>query len=61
MALQLAQVAKEQLPEQPEVNDTLGWVYFKKDLFGQAASAFQQAIEKDPKNPSTTSGWASRW
>src|SRR4029453_10479330 len=31
-ALQLAQTAKSQLPDVPEVNDTLGWIYHKKGL-----------------------------
>ena len=51
LALQLAQTAKSQLTDRPEVNDTLGWVYYKKGLATLAVSPFQQSIEKDPKNP----------
>ena len=51
VALGLAQVAKKALPEQPEVNDTLGWVYYRKGLFPQAIRAFDQSIQKDPNNP----------
>jgi tetratricopeptide (TPR) repeat protein len=50
MALQLAQIAKSQLPDQPEVNDTLGWIYHKKGLSSLAVPALLQSVEKDPKN-----------
>jgi Flp pilus assembly protein TadD len=52
VALQLAQTAKEQLPDTPEVNDTLGFVYLKKDLANLAIPPLQAAVEKDPQNPS---------
>src|SRR5206468_2690353 len=52
VALQLAQVAKAQAPDQPDVNDTLGWVYLKKDLATLAIPAFQVSVGKDPKNGS---------
>jgi Tfp pilus assembly protein PilF len=51
VALQLAQVAKEQLPDVPEVNDTLGYVYLKKNLANLAVAPLQLATEKDPQNP----------
>lgn len=51
VALRLAQVAKEQLPDVPEVNDTLGFIYLKKDLANLAVPPLQAAIEKDPQNP----------
>ena len=51
MALQLAQTAKAKLPDAPEVNDTLGWIYYKKDLASLAVPPLQLAAEKDPKNP----------
>ena len=51
IALQLAQTAKSQLPDQPEFNDTLGWIYYKKDLATLAIPPLQQSVEKDPKNP----------
>jgi Tfp pilus assembly protein PilF len=50
VALQLAQTAKAGLPDSPEVSDTLGWIYYKKDLPGLAIAPLQQALEKDPKN-----------
>jgi tetratricopeptide (TPR) repeat protein len=50
-ALQLAQAAKAELPDHPEVNDTLGFVYLKKQLPSLAIPPLRLAIEKDPKNP----------
>ena len=50
MALQFAQTAKERLPTRPEVNDTLGWIYFKKGMLPQAISALKEATDRDPKN-----------
>ena len=32
VAQQLAQAAKAQLPNDPTINDTLGWVYVKRDM-----------------------------
>jgi tetratricopeptide (TPR) repeat protein len=50
-ALQLAQTAQAAMPEQPEVNDTLGFVYLKKDLATLAVPPLRLSVEKDPKNP----------
>jgi tetratricopeptide (TPR) repeat protein len=51
IALQLAQTAKSQLPDMPEVNDTLGWVYHKKGMANLAIPPLQQSIAKAPNNP----------
>jgi tetratricopeptide (TPR) repeat protein len=50
VALQLAQAAKARLPNSPEVDDTLGWIYYKKGLNTLAIGSFQASIEKDQKN-----------
>jgi tetratricopeptide (TPR) repeat protein len=50
-ALQLAQAAKAEIPDHPEVNDTLGFVYLKKQLPSLAIPALRLAVEKDPRNP----------
>jgi tetratricopeptide (TPR) repeat protein len=50
-ALQLAQIAKAKYPDAPEINDTLGWVYYRKGLTEQALTYLSQSIEKDPANP----------
>ncbi|HXH05809.1 MAG TPA: tetratricopeptide repeat protein [Vicinamibacterales bacterium] len=49
VALQLAQAAHRQLPESAEVNDTLGYIYYRKDLLPQAIQALRVAVEKDPR------------
>jgi tetratricopeptide (TPR) repeat protein len=51
VALQLAQAAKSRLPKRAEVSDTLGWVYYKKDLATLALPAFREAVDQDPQNP----------
>jgi Tfp pilus assembly protein PilF len=48
VALQLAQTAKGKYPGQPEVNDTLGWIYYRKDLNTQAIFYLEQSVERDP-------------
>jgi tetratricopeptide (TPR) repeat protein len=51
LAVQLAQTAKAGLPEAPEVDDTLGWVYYRKNLPGLALAPLQRAVGKSPKDP----------
>jgi len=51
VALQLAQTAKAQLPNQHEVDDTLGWIYYKKGLSSRAVEAFENSTLKSPTNP----------
>mgnify|MGYP005812305937 CR=1 FL=1 len=51
MALQLAQTAKAGLPDAPAVDDTLGWVYYKKELMTQALPPLKAAADRDARNP----------
>ena len=51
VALGLAQTAAQQAPDRPEINDTLGWIYYKKDLVGQAIAALERSVAKDTTNP----------
>jgi tetratricopeptide (TPR) repeat protein len=51
VALQMAQTAKAELPDQPDVSDTLGWIYCKKGLYSLGIPALVQSVEKQPKNP----------
>jgi putative PEP-CTERM system TPR-repeat lipoprotein len=51
VALQLAKAAHNELPEQPAVSDTLGWVYYKKGMPTLAIPPFEQAANKEPQNP----------
>ena len=50
-ALQLAQAATRRLPNNAAIQDTLGWIYYKKGLAALAIPPFQKSIELDPKNP----------
>jgi Flp pilus assembly protein TadD len=52
MALQLAQTAKAQLPNRHEVDDTLGFIYYKKGLSSMAIEALSNSTQKQPDNPS---------
>jgi Flp pilus assembly protein TadD len=49
-ALTLAQGAKERVPDDPHISDTLGWVYYKKSVYGRAVTYLQEAGEKAPNN-----------
>jgi tetratricopeptide (TPR) repeat protein len=51
-ALTLAQRAKQLLPNLPEVSDTLGWIYLKKNLSDNAIDIFRDLTAKVP-NQST--------
>ncbi len=51
MALQLAQTAKSQLPTRHEVDDTLGWIYYKKGLSSMAIDSFSNSTLRQPDNP----------
>ncbi len=52
MALQLAQTAKSQLPNRHEVDDTLGWIYYKKGLSTLAIESLNNSTTRQPDNPS---------
>lgn len=52
MALQLAQTAKSQLPNRHEVDDTLGWIYYKKGLSSLAIESLSNSTTRQPDNPS---------
>ena len=39
------------MPNQHEIDDTLGWIYYKKGLTTLAIGSFQASVEKDAKNP----------
>ncbi len=51
MALQLAQTAKSQLPMRHEVDDTLGFIYYKKGLSSMAVESLKTSILRQPDNP----------
>ena len=51
VALQLASSAKQQMPDNAVVDDTLGWVYYKKDLAALAVRPLEESLKKRPDNP----------
>ena len=51
-ALRLAQGAAERMPNSAEVQDTIGMIYFRKELPALAVSAFERSIEHSPDNAS---------
>jgi tetratricopeptide (TPR) repeat protein len=51
-ALQLAQTAAKQLGELPQVNDTLGWIYYRKGMFQPAVKHLEKSIQKDATDAS---------
>jgi len=51
IALQLAQTAKAQLPDDASVSDTLAWVYYKKNLSDSAIPLLEPLTRQDPNNP----------
>jgi Flp pilus assembly protein TadD len=50
-ALALAQMAKEALPDNPYMADTLGWVYYRKNVYTRAIVYLKEASEKLPNQP----------
>jgi tetratricopeptide (TPR) repeat protein len=45
-AYAFASIAKERLPDDPMVMDTLGWIYYKKGLFDLAAIELTESADK---------------
>ena len=50
-ALKYAQQAGELAPDNPAVQDTLGWVYYRKGIYRSAVSYLKAAVEKDGTPP----------
>jgi tetratricopeptide (TPR) repeat protein len=50
LALQLATSAKQRMPDDPSVDDTIGWIYYKKDLASLAVKPLEDALKKLPNN-----------
>jgi tetratricopeptide (TPR) repeat protein len=45
-ALQLASTAKEVLPEDPRISDTLGWILYRRGIYERALSLLRESAEK---------------
>src|SRR6266404_3513065 len=50
-ALTMAQRARQKLPNSPDIADTLGWIYIKKNLSEDAVRVFKDLVVKEPANP----------
>jgi|SRR5579862_581432 len=50
-ALELARTAQKQLPDEPHVNDTLGWICYKKEMASDAVAFLEVAVKKEPEEP----------
>jgi Flp pilus assembly protein TadD len=50
-ALQLAQTAQQQLVQEPHVADTLGWIYYKKNMLPAAIQHLESGAQKMPNDP----------
>jgi tetratricopeptide (TPR) repeat protein len=46
VALNLAQKAREVNPNDPGIADTLGWIYYKKGIYGTAITLLKESNEK---------------
>jgi tetratricopeptide (TPR) repeat protein len=55
-AVKLAQSAVQASPEVPSFVDTLGWVYYKKGLFGAATEQLKKAVSVDEAAARSTNG-----
>lgn len=51
VALTLARAAKERVPDDPNISDTLGWILYKKNVPGHAVEYLKEAVEKMPDQP----------
>jgi tetratricopeptide (TPR) repeat protein len=51
VALNYAQTAREQQPNDPSIADTLGWLYYKKNAYLLAIGLLKESVEKLPTNP----------
>jgi len=59
-ALRYAQRAKYVMPNNPEVSDTLGWIYIKKNLSDNAIDIFKDLTKREPGVPPSTITWGWR-
>ena len=50
-ALRLAMTARQQLPDDIHIIDTLGWVHYKRGSYSLARNEFDQAVQKQEDMP----------
>jgi predicted Zn-dependent protease len=51
VALSLAQTARQKMPDQPAIADTLAWAYYRKGAYQAAIDLLEDAIKKAPQDP----------
>jgi len=51
VAFQMAQTARQKLPDNPNTADTLGWAFYHKKVYGSAITLFKEALKQQPDNP----------
>jgi tetratricopeptide (TPR) repeat protein len=51
VALQFAQKAHQKLPDNPDIADTLGWIYIRKSLTANAVDLFRELVARKPDVP----------
>jgi tetratricopeptide (TPR) repeat protein len=49
-AMTFAERAKKRVPNSPDISDTLGFVYYQKDLNAQALQIFREIVQGNPHN-----------
>jgi len=49
-AMTFAERAKKQAPNSPDISDTLGFVYYQKNLNAEALQVFRQVVQENPQN-----------
>ncbi|WP_169400735.1 tetratricopeptide repeat protein [Desulfobacter curvatus] len=59
-ALHLARIAESQVPNNPNILDTLGWIYYKQKSYELAITKLLDSLNINPDNPVTNYhlGWA---
>jgi tetratricopeptide (TPR) repeat protein len=50
-ALTMAQRARQEAPKSPQIADTLGWIYIRKNLSDEAIRIFKDVTAQEPNNP----------
>jgi len=48
VAFAMAQTARQKLPENPNIADTLGWAFYHKHVYTSAIDLFKEAVKKQP-------------
>ena len=49
-AMTFAERAKKKIPNNPDISDTLGFVYYQKNLNSEALQIFRQVVQESPHN-----------